>query len=61
MRAQSRKGQYNFSRTKQMFVGLIIFERTTKNFIRSAALGKNTKRGEKTFNFQGTILFKMMQ
>lgn len=53
MRAQSRKGQYNFSRKTRKFVGLIIFEKTIKNFIRSTALGKNTK-GEKktTFNFQ---------
>lgn len=33
-----------------MFVGLIIFERTIKNSIRSTALGKNAKRGEKKTN-----------
>lgn len=55
MGAQSRKGQYNFSRKTRKFVGLIIFEKTIKNFIRSTALGKNTKGGKKQLSISNEL------
>ena len=52
MGAQSRKGQYNFSRKTRKFVGLIIFEKTIKT-LSDQLPWERILRGEKTtFNFQ---------